>query len=205
MTFADESSGGPFAKNSDGINVGQAYFSYKGFKDITLTAGKMPNPLVSTLMVWDPDINPEGLAEQWKHTFTFGNAAASETSSFSKDGLAIPPEKKNADNSSLKIDVFVNLAQFVYDDANPENPLGRRATTTANGGNQLIPNSDAFLLACHVGARFTFPKTLYAQIAPTFYNYTGNATRLTFTIREVTRIFRTRRRSPKTRPASTVC
>jgi hypothetical protein len=133
----------------------------------------MPNPLVSTFMVWDPDINPEGLAEQWKHTFTFGKTAP-EPVSFSKDGLGLPPEKKKADDAALKIDIFVNLGQFVYDDANPENPLGRRATTTGNGGTQLIPNTDAFLLAWQVGARFTFPKTLYAQIATTFYNYTGN-------------------------------
>jgi hypothetical protein len=174
VTFGDESSGGPFNRGSDGIFVGQAYLGYKGFKDITLTCGKMANPLVSTLMVWDPDINPEGLAEQWKHTFTVGSAVATEPTSFSKDGAALPPEKKKADDSVLKIDVFVNLAQFVYDDANPENPLGRRATTTGNGGTQLIPNTDAFLLAWQVGAKFIFPKTLYAQIAPTFYNYTGN-------------------------------
>ena len=41
-------------------------------------------------------------------------------------------------------------------------------------GSQLIPNSDAFLLAWQMGARFTFPNNLYAQIAPTLYNYTGN-------------------------------
>jgi len=66
VTFGDDSGGSNavFAKNSDGINVGQAYLGYKGFKDITLTVGRMPNPLVNTLMVWDPDINPEGLAEQ---------------------------------------------------------------------------------------------------------------------------------------------
>src|SRR5213080_4657140 len=77
VTFGDEASGGPFAKNSDGNFVGQAYLGYKGFKDITLTVGKMPNPMISTLMVWDPDINPEGLAEQWKHIFTIalGNGA----------------------------------------------------------------------------------------------------------------------------------
>ena len=173
VTFGDESSGGPFFKGSDGINVGQAYFGYKGFKDITLTVGKMPNPLVTTFMVWDPDINPEGLAEQWKHTFAVGRTANPEPASFSKDGVVLPPEKKKAD-SGLKIDAFMNLAQFVYDDANPENPLGRRATTTGNGGTQLIPNTDAFLLAWQVGAKFTFPNTLYAQIAPTFYNYTGN-------------------------------
>ena len=173
VTFGDESSGGPFSKGSDGINVGQAYLGYKGFKDITLTVGRMPNPLVSTFMVWDPDINPEGLAEQWKHTFTFGETEP-ERVAYSKDGTALPVAKKKEDGSKLKIDIFINLGQFVYDDANPENPLGPRATTHSNGGTQLIPSTDAFLLAWQVGAKFTFPKTLYAQIAPTIYNYTGN-------------------------------
>jgi hypothetical protein len=178
VTIGDESSGGPFSKGSDGINVGQAYVGYRGFKDITLTIGRMPNPLVSTFMVWDPDINPEGLAEQWKHTFTiaFGDGAEEpETSSYSKDGTALPEQKKKKPEArALKIEVFANFGQFVYDDSNPENPLGPRSTTTANGGRQLIPNTDAFLLAWQVGAKFTFPNNLYAQIAPTFYNYTGN-------------------------------
>ena len=65
VTFGDESSGGPFSKGSDGINVGQAYLGYKGLRDFTFTAGRMPNPLVTTSMVWDADINPEGVAEQW--------------------------------------------------------------------------------------------------------------------------------------------
>ena len=69
VTIGDEASGGPFSKGSDGINVGQAYLGYKGFHEITLTAGRMPNPLITTSMVWDADINPEGLAEQRKHTF----------------------------------------------------------------------------------------------------------------------------------------
>src|SRR5438552_6169669 len=85
VTFGDESSGGPFSKVSDGINVVQAYLGYQGFKDITLIGGRMSNPLISTQMVWDPDINPEGLAEQWKHTFTFGSTATSEPASLSKD------------------------------------------------------------------------------------------------------------------------
>ena len=173
VTFGDESSGGPFAKGSDGVFVGQAYLAYKGFKDITLTAGKMPNPLISTFMVWDPDINPEGLAEQWKHTFTFGSVEP-EPVSYSKDSTPLPGGKRQAAQPQLTIDVFVNFGQFVYDDSNPENPLGPRATTHGNGGTQLIPNTDAFLLAWQVGAKFTFPKTLYAQIAPALYNYTGN-------------------------------
>lgn len=174
VTFGDDSGvNGPFSKDSDRINVGQAYLGYKGFKDITLTAGRMQNPLVSTFMVWDPDITPEGLAEQWKHTFAFGNSEP-EPVSYSKEGTALPTTKKKAPEPQLKIELFLNFGQFVYDDANPENPLGPHATTHSNGGTQFIPNTDAFLLAWQIGAKFSFPKTLYAQVAPTLYNYTGN-------------------------------
>ena len=181
VTFGDDSGGanGAFAKNSDAINVGQAYLGYKGFKNITLTVGRMPNPLVSTLMIWDPDINPEGMAEQWKHTFnlTFGgggseSTAASYTKEGGKGGVAT---QAAAEPFKLKIDVFANFAQFVYADSNPENPLGARASTSANGRSQLVPNTDAWLLAWQVGTRFTFPKNIFAQIAPTLYNYTGNS------------------------------
>jgi hypothetical protein len=181
VTFGDDTAsstpggGGPFEKNSDIVYVGQAYGGYKGFPGVTLTAGRMPNPMVSTRMVWDPDINPEGLAEQWKHTFVFGAEPAPPASfskDSSKDGKAVvaskPPEP------FLKLDLFANFAQFVYDDANPENPLGARATTSANGSNQLVPNHDAFLLGWQVGARFNFPHNFYFQFAPALYNYTGN-------------------------------
>jgi hypothetical protein len=177
VTFGDDTAsntpggGGPFEKNSDTVSVGQAYGGYKGFPGFTFTGGRMPNPLVTTRMVWDPDINPEGLAEQYKHTFVFGGEPPPPPS-YSKDGKAVvapkPPEP------FLKLDVFANFAQFVYDDANPENPLGARATTHANGGTQLVPNTDAFLLAWQVGARFNFPHNFYFQLAPTMYNYTGN-------------------------------
>jgi hypothetical protein len=182
VTFGDDTStssaggGGPFAKGSDGINVGQAYLGYKGFHDITLTAGKMPNPLVTTLMVWDGDINPEGLSQQWKHSFdvTFGGGSSGEaTQSYDKDGKNVAAPT-SSEPFKVKIDVFANFAQFIYDDQNPENPLGPRPTTTGNGGHQLIPNTDAFMLAWQVGARFNFPKNIYAQVAPTLYNYTGN-------------------------------
>ncbi len=179
VTFGDDTStsspggGGPFAKGSDGIEVGQAYIGYKGFKDITLTGGKMPNLLVTTPMVWDPDINPEGLTEQWKHTFSFGTAGEAPAQSYGKDGKNVAPVAVKTE-PLVKLDIFVNLAQYVYDDANPENPLGPRATTTANGGHQLVPNTDAFLMAWQVGAKATFPHGLFFQIAPTLYNYTGN-------------------------------
>jgi polyhydroxyalkanoate synthesis regulator phasin len=168
VTFGDDA--GPFGKASDTIGVGQAYIGYKGIRDITLTVGKIPNPLVTTLMVWDADINPEGMSEQWKHSFNFsfggGTTASAET--YTKDGkssavaTAVEPWK-------LKMDLFVNLGQFLYDDVNPENPLGPRSVSSG----RLTPNSDSWLLAWQAGARFTFPNNSYFQVAPVLYTYTG--------------------------------
>src|SRR5437868_2797121 len=128
VTFGDDSGvNGPFSKDSDRINVGQAYLGYKGFKDVTLTVGRMPNPLVTTPMVWDPDINPEGLAEQWKHTYNFefgGGEAPAAVESYGKEGGKGIIAPAASEPFKLKLDLFVNFAQFIYDDANPENPLG---------------------------------------------------------------------------------
>jgi Putative porin len=170
VTFGGDSSNGPFSKNDDGIFVGQAYIAYKGFPDLTLIGGRMPQPLVTTPMLWDDDINPEGLAQQWKHTFTFdigGGAAAAPSYSkegYSKDGKGVVAAPA-AEPFKLKLDVFANFAQFVYDDTNPENPIGPTPTN---------PDHELFLLAWQVGARLTFPNNVYIQLAPTLYNYTGS-------------------------------
>jgi hypothetical protein len=174
VTFGDDAQvNGPFSKDSDRINVGQAYLGYKGFPGVTLTGGRFAVPFVNTLMVWDDDINVEGLAEQWKHTFTFGGAPPPPPS-YSKDGKTVAPPPPS--EPFLKLDLFANFGQFVYDDANPENPIGPRPTTTQpiTGETQKLPNHDAFLLGWQVGARFDFPHILYFQLAPTLYNYTGN-------------------------------
>jgi hypothetical protein len=170
VTFGDEASGGPFSKGSDGINVGQAYLGYKGFRDITLTAGRMPNPLITTSMIWDADINPEGIAEQWKHTFnlSFGGGQTSAAADTSKDGKSVAPLL--SEPHKISIDVFANFAQFVYDDSNPEDPVGPRAVS----GGRLVPNTDAYMLAWQIGAKVNFTKDIYLQFAPTLYNYTGN-------------------------------
>lgn len=67
VTFGS-SSPGPFGKSSNGINVGQAYIGWHPGSWLDITAGKMPNPLYATSMVWDPDLNPEGAAERFKYS-----------------------------------------------------------------------------------------------------------------------------------------
>ena len=169
ITFGDDSGvNGPFSKDSDRISVGQAFFGYRGIRDLTLTVGKMQNPFVTTLMTWDSDINPEGLAEQWKHTFnlSFGGGSSSGAGqSMSKDGKMVATATGSSSPHTMTIDVFANFGQFVYDDTNPENPVGPAPSN--------VPNRDAFLLGWQVGAKINFTKTVYLQLAPTIYNYTG--------------------------------
>ena len=64
VTMGDDA--GPFAKTNDGVFVGQVYATWSPTPEWTFTAGRMANPLVTTSMVWDGDINPEGFAEQFR-------------------------------------------------------------------------------------------------------------------------------------------
>ena len=200
VTFGGDSSNGPFSKNDDGIFVGQAYIGYKGFPDITLTGGRMPNPLVTTPMLWDDDINPEGLAQQWKHTFNVdfgGGGGAVESYSkegYSKEGKGVVTAPA-AEPFKLKIDVFANFAQFVYDDNNPENPIGPARTTDANGFDQRVPTTDAYLLAWQVGARSLFRTTFTSSSRPPSTTTRAPATRLTLISKAI--------RPTTTKPGST--
>jgi hypothetical protein len=72
VTLGTASSGttyqGPFGKSTDGINIGMAYFGWHPTSWLDITLGKMPQPLYTTPMVWDGDLNPEGAAEHLKYT-----------------------------------------------------------------------------------------------------------------------------------------
>ena len=66
-TFGSPSSA-PFGKSTAGVGIGQIYLGARPTSWADLTVGKMPNPFYTTSMVWDGDLNPEGLAERFKYT-----------------------------------------------------------------------------------------------------------------------------------------
>ncbi len=71
VTFGTSSGSGyqgPYGKSTAGLAVGQAFIGWhpQGWVDVTL--GKMGNPLYTTSLVWDGDLNPEGAAERFKYT-----------------------------------------------------------------------------------------------------------------------------------------
>ncbi len=72
VTLGTSSSGipyqGPYGKATSGLYVGQIYLGWHPGNNLDFTLGRMPNPLYTTPMVWDSDINPEGAAERFKYT-----------------------------------------------------------------------------------------------------------------------------------------
>ena len=171
VTFGDDA--GPFGKTSDPVYVGQAYLGYKGIRGLTLTAGRLPNPFVATSMVWDGDLNPEGLTQQYKKTFNLsfggGSSTAAAATDYSKDGKGSVAAATISEPTRMSIDVFANFGQFVYDDQNPENPIGPNPIA----GGREVPENDAYMFGYQVGAKFNFPNKMYFQLAPTFYHYSG--------------------------------
>jgi hypothetical protein len=108
VTFGNnrsEAAGGqaPFGKGQDGIFVGQAYLGWRATPWFTVQAGKMANPLFTTPMVWDPDINPEGIAERINYPV----------------------------NDQLSL--FANFGQYVYQSFSPNGTSGGFGGVSNNG------------------------------------------------------------------------
>lgn len=157
VTMGDD--GGPFAKNNDTVNVGQIWAQWTPTPEFTFTAGRMPNPLVTTAMVWDADINPEGLAESFKRRVdkieysltaaqflysaagtqnTFGTATSTEDLFLFawQGGIKFYP-------SELPTTFFqINPTIYNYGQNGPRNPAAFRgsftATNTAAVNNLLV-------------------------------------------------------------------
>jgi hypothetical protein len=68
VTLGDDG-GAPSNKDSDRIHVGQLYLGWRGLDWAGFEVGRVANPLITSSMVWDGDINPEGAVERFRHKF----------------------------------------------------------------------------------------------------------------------------------------
>ena len=141
------SSPGPFGKSNAGIDVGQAYLGWRPGGWLDLTLGRMPNPLYTTPMVWDPDLNPEGFAERFK--YTVGKADL-----FATFGQFVYQDYNPSDVSR-------SLMPYLY-------PLGSTRTQTST--------DTTFLLAWQGGFNYHFTENISLKAAATLYNYIGLVT-----------------------------
>lgn len=128
------------------VFISRAYLGWEAADWLTIVAGKQPNPLYSTELTWDTDINPTGLSESIKFHEIFAHDRARE--SFGKDGKAIVSEPVET-----PWELTLNLAQFIFDD-NFEGNLDRDAA------------DDAYLFAGQLVASWKFNKNVKLTVAP---------------------------------------
>jgi hypothetical protein len=145
VTFGS-SQPGPFGKSAFGINVGQAYVGWHPADWLDLTVGKMPNPLFTTPMVWDPDLNPEGAAQHFK-------LAVGQVEFFANFAQFL-----YADNNPSYLSG--SLIPALYPDGS--RPQNYTDTT--------------FLLAWQAGLNAHITKDISVKVAPVIYKYIGLVT-----------------------------
>ncbi len=191
-TFGDDTNPSPFAKNNDGIGIGQAYVGWRTTDWLEVTVGKMPMPLYVTSMIWDADFNPEGAVEKFKTTVgpvdLFANLGQFMYQDTNPDhGLPssdtfmlawqVGANFKPSKNTSFKI------APVVYNYTGRGSSGGLNRTFSGQGFNGLNTNTAAAynqsgindLLVLEVPAEFNFKVGNYgARVFGDFgYNFLG--------------------------------
>lgn len=151
----------------DSLFVGRVFLKYSN-DWMTVEGGKIPNPFVSTRMLWDPDLSPEGFGEQFHYTIGLDNVPTVE---HSKDGK-MEVSKDAPTQSGMSVDLFANFGQFIYSDVGFENSFN-----TGTGPFTDVPSAtDLWMLGWQAGAKVNFNKDTFFQVAPALYNYTGGGT-----------------------------
>jgi Putative porin len=155
----------------DALFVGQVFMKYQPFDWLTVEAGKFRPNLVSTRMIWDADICPEGFGENflWHFGGDSGAHGVAGPAGYDKDGketkMVTPP------NPGMSFDLFANFAQYIYDDAGFENTFNTFSAST-DTLSSTPDNTSNWLLGWQIGGKVNFTPTTYFQLAATYYNYT---------------------------------
>jgi hypothetical protein len=143
---ANQSFGSAYEKAA--INIGLVYLQWKPVDWLTLTGGKQRNPIYTTDLVWDPDINPEGASEVASWTFPFGGESAPVKS------MAAPA------GSDMSLTVGFTGFQGIYADNSEFNTKG-------------MDDSDSWQFVEQVPVQFNFNKDMYVKEVPGFDTYMG--------------------------------
>jgi hypothetical protein len=162
---ANQSFGNAYSKYS--INVGLLYLQYKPVDWLTLTGGLQRNPLYTTNLVWDPDINPAGGSEvaSWTFPVDFGSDAT-PASKDPKDVKAITAPA----GSDMSFSIGITAFQGIYAD-NSENAATPLSTPTTGTG--LADRTDVWQFVEQVPIQFNFNKDTFIKEVPGFDSYMG--------------------------------
>ena len=125
--------GGFFDKSGSGMSVGRMYLNYKG-DDLNITFGKHASPFYMPKMLWDGDLNIEGLSESISRgawTFTAGQYIIDEEN-----------ESKETEGGQSVTDDALLMAQAKW--TNGEGLVLAPVLMATTGGNSNFSESGTF-------------------------------------------------------------
>ena len=138
-----------------GIYISRAFMGWAPTPGLTFIAGKQANPYYTTDLIYDPEVDPQGLVERVDFdkffNMTFGEPVAAE----GKEGKAPPPAPQPPGNS---LELSLIAGQFVFQNNNAD-----------SGNTQLKWDAYQFqeqlLAKLHIGDKLTI------TLAPGFLNF----------------------------------
>ncbi len=165
----------PFAKE-DSLAIGQAYIG-RNVGDFTFMAGRLPGtPLVASSMVWDDDLNPEGLSEQWSHQVdnvtligNFGQFTYQTGDKTNPFGAGQPESTylwafQGGAKAKVSDGVTVQVLPTYY--TYSSNDLTATALTTTNNGNLRTVGLSVIDIPVEVGFKLgALPAKVFADVA----------------------------------------
>ncbi len=147
------------------IYISRAFLGWQPTEWLTLIGGKQANPFYTTDLVWDSDINPQGVVERIEFHKLFGGGTVTETTGYSKDGQPIT-STVTALRRDVPWELTLNAGQFFFFDNNED----------AVGSDY---KSDVWLFTTQLVGRYKFNKNVSATFAPGWMVYNaGNLTGL---------------------------
>ena len=174
------------------IFIDRVYAKWKAGKNFTIVGGKMKNPLFTTPLVWDPDVNPEGFAETFNFGITdsvslfanFGQWFIEEIKTENSDptqlsfqmGTEIKPSKDINLKVAATYHSFLNMDRISYDDGDIDDKQTFIGYNNAHG-QQMVFDSDGQLLneygCLELGLKAKFKNVLPLPFS-LFANYIQN-------------------------------
>lgn len=151
QTFGESGAGSGFSDYN--IYISRAFIGYNATDWATVIFGKQANPFYTTDMVWDTDVNPQGLVEVIR--FDKMNFGGSSVGGYSKDGGVAAPEIVEERPWQLAL----NLGQLIYQDNNEYNQDNDAST-------------DAYMFVGQLVGTYKFNSNTSVTFAPgvMFYN-----------------------------------
>jgi len=126
------------------IFIARAYLGWRNdWMDVTI--GKFKNPFYTTDLIWDSDINPQGLVETIAfHKMPIFGGSGGPSGDSSKDGKSFAPSEVRGE---LPWELTLVAGQLIYDDDNEFDsdantaPTSSSSSSSASGSSTRIPAS----------------------------------------------------------------